>query len=140
MIEQYGRLLYWVSSHSRRKLRHLVDLEPQAPDRYGYVEPYACDCESFQLRGDRPCRHAIEVFEHLLPIVEHLSHWKPIPEPPKKKTREYHINAKRIPEPPTPERGLHESLPRQSTGDALKRHTGLQHVVRRAIRRAAALH
>lgn len=94
-VQEYGRGLYWVTSNSRYGLFHLVDIEPEL-NNDGTVdprgEPYRCSCESWGLRGDRPCRHCVEVLEYLRPVLEHLAHWDgPIPPPvhPVRKVRKY---------------------------------------------------
>lgn len=94
-VHKIGRLFFYVDSHSRDGMVHLVDFEPETlmngtVDPHG--EPYRCSCESFSLRVQRPCRHCIEVFEYLLPIVQHLKHWQPKKkEPSPKPKRNYTI-------------------------------------------------
>ena len=60
-VEMIGRLFFLVDSHSR-SMRHTCDLEPityESGDQTLTV-PAACDCESFRIRKDRPCRHLRE--------------------------------------------------------------------------------
>lgn len=65
-VSVFGRLLFWVSSNSRKGLRHLVDLEP--------CEDYKsfCSCEAHAY-GTRPCRHCVAA---LAAIAE----WTGVPE------------------------------------------------------------
>ena len=67
-VERYGRLFFLVDSNSRPGLLHLVDLEPSRywVDNRLVSFPYLCDCESFRIRVDRPCRHVREVADFLV--------------------------------------------------------------------------
>lgn len=67
-VERIGRYFFLVDSNSREEMQHTVDLEPAdywVGDRLTRF-PYACDCESFQLRIDRPCRHCREAVDFLV--------------------------------------------------------------------------
>lgn len=68
MVIPYGRGFFWVDSHTREHKRHLVDLE--GFDYDGSVGPIhlpgICDCESFRLRKDRPCKHIRQVADWIV--------------------------------------------------------------------------
>lgn len=65
-VSIFGRLLFHVTSASRKGLFHTVDLE-------GFEKwKTICDCESFKY-GVRPCRHICACFEA-------ISFWAGIPE------------------------------------------------------------
>lgn len=58
-VIEFGRLMYLVSSNSRKHLIHLVDMEP-CDD---YVMKCACEAHKY---GERVCRHISSVVEYLL--------------------------------------------------------------------------
>lgn len=65
-VSEYGRLLYWVTSNSRKDLKHLVDLE-------GFERwPSCCACESWKY-GERPCRH-------ISACLHAIAHWAGVKE------------------------------------------------------------
>lgn len=87
-VEQFGRLLFYVSSNSRPDsfygkvggapvfIRHMVDLEPQVNNDGTINEnlPFAiCDCEAFTYNVERPCRHIRAVLRYIKPLLEFFS-------------------------------------------------------------------
>ena len=62
-VEVIGRLYFLVGSHSRKRVEHTVDLEPDAefPDL-----PVRCSCESFRYGGRRPCKHIYEACDFII--------------------------------------------------------------------------
>lgn len=61
IIEQYGRLCFWVRSRTRKRKRHYVDLE-------GFEQfPCCCQCEAWKYRVSFPvCAHVRACIEHVL--------------------------------------------------------------------------
>lgn len=55
-VERFGHWIYLVSSASRRKMYHLVDLMPEEGDPM-------CLCEDSQFRKSLPCRHVAAAIE-----------------------------------------------------------------------------
>lgn len=60
-VEQYGRLFFFVKSNSRRKKKHLVDLEQF--EKW----PCVCNCEAWKYNVTRPvCRHVVKCIKHII--------------------------------------------------------------------------
>ena len=58
-VRRYGRLLFWITSRSRKNLEHLIELE--ASD-YG---PWKCTCEQVTYRHV-PCHHIKYLLRRIL--------------------------------------------------------------------------
>lgn len=76
-VEQFGTLLFWVSSRSRPGLRHLVDLAGESKEQLDYeqCEFGRCTCEDAQKHNNPLCKHVIACVKFLIP--ELILVWKP---------------------------------------------------------------
>lgn len=112
-IEHYGRWLFFVTSASRKGVKHLVDLEPELTD-YGHPDPegrmFKCDCEADKYAVERPCRHVRAVAQFIKPVLEfyrtmNLQSFNAIPTKPKRKYQ-LKTDETTTTNPTTPERRL----------------------------------